>query len=110
MGQLGTVGGEGIFQLVALHVAQDGIPQAVQRSDIQRVQTHHQDQAGTVQLHGGGFAVGKAAQGIGGTVLGEGSVHVALGQQFGLDIDRIRRELAIQHGVDVRQGGLGGCG
>ena len=108
MCQLCTACGQCVVQLAALHIAQDLAAQVVQRRNAQRVYTHHQEQGGAVDLHGSGFAVGKAAQSIGSTVLRKGRSNIALGQQLGLDAGAVVGSFAVQHSVDVRQGIL--CG
>ena len=108
VGQLCTAGSQCIVQLAALHIAQDLLPQIIQRGYAQRVHTHQQEQGVAVDLHGSGFAVGKAAQSIGSTVLRKGRSNIAFGQQLGLDAGAVVGSFAVQHSVDVRQGIL--CG
>ena len=105
MGQLGAIGLKAVLQLAALHVGEGLCAEAVQRVSVQRVETdeHHQRIAGI--LHGGGLAGLEGADGVGGAFLGEGGIDVVRTQQGSGEGRRVGRGLAIQHRVDVGQGG-----
>ena len=105
MGQLGAIGLKAVLQLAALHVGEGLCAEAVQRVSVQRVETdeHHQRIAGI--LHGGGLAGLEGADDVGGAFLGEGGIDVVRTQQGSGEGRRVGRGLAIQHRVDVGQGG-----
>ena len=105
MGQLGAIGLKAVLQLAALHVGEGLCAEAVQRVSVQRVETdeHHQPIAGI--LHGGGLAGLEGADDVGGAFLGEGGIDVVRTQQGSGEGRRVGRGLAIQHRVDVGQGG-----
>ena len=101
-----TVGGKVVLELGALQIAEHLGADVVQRGHDQRVQTQSKHHGVAGILHGGGLPVGEAADGVGGTVLGEGGVQRGSAQQLGLNVGVGGG--AAQHGVDVRQGGLSG--
>ena len=105
MGQLGAIGLKAVLQLAALHVGEGLCAEAVQRVSVQRVETdeHHQPIAGI--LHRSGLAGLEGADGVGGAFLGEGGIDVVRTQQGSGEGRRVGRGLAIQHRVDVGQGG-----
>ena len=105
MGQLGAIGLKAVLQLAALHVGEGLCAEAVQRVSVQRVETdeHHQPIAGI--LHGGGLAGLEGADDVGGAFLGEGGIDVVRTQQGSGEGRCVGRGLAIQHRVDVGQGG-----
>ena len=105
MGQLSAIGLDAVLQLTVLHVGEGLCTEAVQRVSVQRVETdeHHQRIAGI--LHGGGLAGLEGADGVGGAFLGEGGIDVVRTQQGSGEGRRVGRGLAIQHRVDVGQGG-----